>query len=210
MSRATRHADGTLRWVVEGRLGDNEYALTRRAGFKWHKGKKAWVAPHTPEREAFLLERVSHIERLDTTPFVGFRNPDRSPLPEVQDFRLHDGKLILFLKLGEAYFTRRVNLHVSGAGLDTYMPDGSAIISRGGRTTTTRLTRAGQPGTLTYTTYVRPFLVKADPPLMEELAAQVWSVMNALQTAAPAPYFTPDSQEGVQPASAELLSNAAD
>lgn len=54
--------DNTLRWSPDSRLGADEYARTRAAGFKWWRGSQAWVAAWTPEREDFLLAFVEKIE----------------------------------------------------------------------------------------------------------------------------------------------------
>ena len=200
MSRATRHADGTLRWVVEGRLGDNEYALTRRAGFKWHKGKKAWVAPHTPEREAFLLERVSHIERLDVTPYAQQQQMEAN-LPELVDFRLTRDKktAIFFIREGENFYRKHLDLTKEGAGL-------YAVNHKRGLVTLRRfmkqISHDAVDGAVFDRHLSRKFIVAtASSDMVRALTFVFWGKEDTCNS--------PET-EGVQPASAELLSNAAD
>ncbi len=54
--------DDTLRWSPDTRLGPNEYAVTKAAGFNWWRGSQLWVATWTPEREDHLLQFVEAIE----------------------------------------------------------------------------------------------------------------------------------------------------
>ena len=128
-----------LVWKPGRRLKPSEYAVTREAGFKWHKGAKAWVASRTPEREAFLLKFVTEIHRFSSTPYAQQRIVFKGEPPaELVDARLTANKkrLILHLSNNGRQFYQSVDLTREGAGLYTYLENpGILIFTRGFKTT---------------------------------------------------------------------------
>lgn len=198
---AIRREDNTLAWKPGRRLKPSEYALTREAGFKWHKGVKAWVAKRTPEREAFLLKFVSEIQqvtpRLLARPRVG---RDGKPLPELVDFRITSAKkrLILFIREGQSFYRKHLDLTREGAGLFAVswaMRNAVFVRSR------KRVDCDDQDGVVYERYVVQPYLAVSVSRDMADLLAQVfWNRKLDLSNW--------HGQEDVQPIQPHL--NAAD
>lgn len=197
---AIRREDNTLAWKPGRRLKPSEYALAREAGFKWHKGMKAWVAKRTPEREAFLLKFVSELPQERPNPFAQRFSVRRNgqPLPELVDARLTANKkrLVLYISDTGRQFYQRIDMTRSGAGLARYSElSGSMAFSRD-----IKETAGGDDAPFRH--YLRNicgiYSVRRD--LAEALVFLLWSREVVLSD-------WPES-EGVQPV--QPLSNAAD
>lgn len=196
---AVRQENDTLAWKPGRRLKPSEYALTRAAGFKWHKGAKAWVASRTPEREAFLLKFVTEIRRVSPTPYSKLRliRKKRSPAELVDArFTANKKRLILHLSDNGRQFYQSIDLTREGAGLYTYVEGvGDMVFTRGFKA---RAAGNGSPFIRITRQVCGSYRVRRE--LAEALVFLLWGREVVLSD-------WPEL-EGVQPA--QPLSNAAD